>query len=79
MALNPINPSCVPVRALLIKRLFNTHGALPRFKCHMLRIILKDYYMAAKKGRKEGSLSTATALGPLTHPLTVGVSLALGC
>lgn len=35
--------------------------------------------MSAKKGKKEGSLSTATALGPLTHPFTVGVSLALGC
>lgn len=35
--------------------------------------------MAAKKGKKEDSLSTANALGPLTHPFTVGVSLALGC
>lgn len=35
--------------------------------------------MSAKKGKKAGSLSTATALGPLTHPFTVGVSLALGC
>ena len=79
MVLNPVNPSWIPVRAVLLKRLFNTHRALPRFKCHMLRIILKDYHMAAKKGKKEDSLSTANALGPLTHPFTVGVSLALGC
>lgn len=54
VALNPVPPSCIPIRALLRKRLFNSHSSLPRS--------LKDYHMAAEKGKKEGGTSTASAL-----------------
>ena len=60
VALNPVPPSCTPIRALLRKRLFNSHSSLPRFKFPMPRIIPQGLSHGCQEG--EGGISTASAL-----------------
>ena len=79
VALNPVPPSCTPIRALLRKRLFNSHSSLPRFKFPMLRTIPQGLSHGCRVG-EEGRryLHSHCPRYVLTHPFPMGISLALG-